>query len=263
MNTGLKNTVVIITGASGGIGGAIVASMLDEGAHVAIHFHRAKERAEHLARKANETGRTAIAVGADLTDEHQVADLFAQVTETLGVPQVCIANAGVWPKQDTALADMSLERWNQTVANNMTSVFLCAREFMRSSRANELTAPAMVVTGSTAGFFGEAGHADYAAAKSGLMYGLLKSLKNEFVQIAPLARINAVCPGWTVTPMTKRFAENDAAVAQAQQTIALRKFGKSEDIASAVTFLASNQLAGHITGQTLFVDGGMEGRILS
>ena len=116
--------------------------------------------------------------------------------------------------------------------------------------------------GSTAGHFGEAGHADYAASKSGLMHGLLASLKNEIPRIARLGRINAVCPGWTLTPMAEKFSANSESMVRALQTIPLRKFAKPEDVASAIVFLSSNKLAGHISGQTLFVSGGMEGRVL-
>ena len=114
----------------------------------------------------------------------------------------------------------------------------------------------------TAGHVGEAGHGDYATAKSGVMHGLLTTLKNEIPRIAPRGRINAVCPGWTMTPMAAKFADNKNAMRRALQTIPLRKFGKPSDIAAAVVFLSSHELAGHITGQLLFVDGGMEGRVL-
>ena len=122
--------------------------------------------------------------------------------------------------------------------------------------------PAIVMIGSTAGEFGEAGHADYAASKSGLMNGLLASLKNEIVEVAPQGRINAVCPGWTLTSMARKLTQDPEAMKRALQTIPLKKFGKPKDVAAAVVFLSSGLLAGHITGQALFVDGGMEGRVL-
>ena len=120
----------------------------------------------------------------------------------------------------------------------------------------------LVMVSSTAGIFGEAGHSDYAAAKAAISGGLLLSLKNEITEVAPSARVNAVAPGWTVTPMTEGRLDPDD-VARVTATMALKKVGRSEDIAAAVLFLASDLAAGHITGQVLTVAGGMEGRLLA
>ena len=95
------------------------------------------------------------------------------------------------------------------------------------------------------------------------MYGMIQSLKNEITRVASRGRVNAVCPGWTITPMARSLTSNEPAMKKALQTIPLRKFASTDDIANAVTFLASNKLASHITGQTLFVDGGMEGRVIN
>ena len=119
-----------------------------------------------------------------------------------------------------------------------------------------------MLIGSTAGLIGEAGHADYAAAKAGVIYGLARSLKNEICRVAPRGRVNVVCPGWTFTPMTKRFATDPAKVQRVLQTIPLRKVGRAHDVAMAVVYLASSHLSGHVTGQVLTVSGGMEGRVL-
>ena len=116
--------------------------------------------------------------------------------------------------------------------------------------------------GSTAAVFGEAGHADYAAAKSAIVGGLLLSLKNEIVRIAPGGRVNAVCPGWTVSPMTRSTLEDPDVLARATRTMALRKAATPEDVARQVLVLASDELSGHVTGQVVLVAGGMEGRLL-
>lgn len=262
MDTDLKGKTIVVTGGSGGIGGAIVETLLGEGAHVAIHAFRAVDRAHQLQQQHSQLPGRAIVVQADLTRETEAGRMFAEVRDQLGPPQVLVANAGDWPADDSPASDLPRERWDRTLAANLTSVFLTVQAFLQDVAQNGLVDPAIVVTGSTAGSFGEAGHADYAAAKAGLMYGLVPSLKNEIVRTAPRGRINAVCPGWTITPMTEKFSGNEAAVARALQTIALRKFAIAQDIAHAVTFLASNRLAGHISGQTLFVSGGMEGRVL-
>jgi 3-oxoacyl-[acyl-carrier protein] reductase len=136
------------------------------------------------------------------------------------------------------------------------------RAFFRGIAAHHLADPAGVLIGSTAGIFGEAGHADYAAAKAGLTYGLARSLKNEICRLAPRGRVNVVCPGWTVTPMARRFAADPARVRRALQTIPLRKVARVHDVAMAILYLASSRLAGHVSGQILTVSGGMEGRLL-
>jgi 3-oxoacyl-[acyl-carrier protein] reductase len=116
-----------------------------------------------------------------------------------------------------------------------------------------------VLVGSTAGVFGEAGHADYAAAKSAILYGLLLSLKNEVVRDEPLARVNAVAPGWTESPMTRGHVDPER-VRKVSRTMALRKVAQPEDVARQVVVLASDLLSGHVTGQVVTIAGGMEGR---
>jgi len=260
MDPDLRGKTVIVTGGSGGIGQEIVRQFALEHANVVIHYYQGQVRAEALASELEST--SVYAVGADLRKEGSVVELFDNAEAKFGSVDVLIANAGVWPVTHTSIRDMSLERWNDTVTTDLTSVFLCIREFLRRSKIKGIVDPAIVMIGSTAGHFGEAGHADYAASKSGLMMGLLASLKNEIAEIAPRGRINAVCPGWTLTSMARKLTDNSEAMIRALQTIPLRKFGKPKDVASAVLFFSSNSLAGHITGQSLFVSGGMEGRVL-
>jgi 3-oxoacyl-[acyl-carrier protein] reductase len=119
----------------------------------------------------------------------------------------------------------------------------------------------LVLVGSTAGRFGEAGHADYAAAKSAIQVGLLLSLKNEIVRVALNGRVNAVAPGWTYSPMTSGVLDQDV-VDQVTRTMALRKVATADDIARAVVVLATDELSGHITGEVVTVAGGMEGRTI-
>ena len=261
MDSGLRDKVVLVTGGSGGIGQAFVGSFVDEGAHVIIHYNSGKERASQLLDSIAKD-RAAI-VQANLQSDDQVVRLFDESEAALSPIDVLIANAGKWPEADTPIHEMRLQRWKETMDVNATSIFLCVREFVKRSIARSLEDPAIVVTGSTAGRFGEAGHGDYASAKSSFMNGLVQSLKNEITRVAARGRINAVCPGWTLTPMARSLTKDTAAMKRALQTIPLRKFASSEDIANSVLFLASNKLAGHITGQALFVDGGMEGRVIN
>ena len=155
--------------------------------------------------------------------------------------------------------ELSLERWEATLRQNLTSVFLTSRAFLREVKRNGHGS--LVLVGSTAGIVGEAGHADYAAAKSAVLGGLLLSLKNEVTRIAPLARVNAVAPGWTESPMTRGHVDADA-VRLVSRTMALRKVAQPDDVAAQVVVLASDVLSGHVTGQVVTVAGGMEGRVV-
>src|SRR3954447_25469534 len=246
MDLGLNDKRVLVTGGSGGIGGACVRLFANEGAHVLVHYHRARERAEAA-------GGASVAQ-ADLRDEADVERLFAQA----GRLDVCIANAGVWPEDDTPVAELSLARFRETIDQNLTATFLTARGFLAQLGDRE---GALVLVGSTAGIFGEAGHADYAAAKSAIIGGLLLSLKNEAVRRNPLTRVNAVAPGWTVSPMTERMLDEEQ-VGLVSRTMALRKVATADDVAAQVVALASPVLSGHVTGQVVTVAGGMEGRLL-
>jgi 3-oxoacyl-[acyl-carrier protein] reductase len=255
VETGLSGKGVLVTGASGGIGAACARAFAAEGARVAVHYHRGEERARAVAGELD----GAPVLGADLTDEQEVDRLFRETREALGRIEVCAAVAGVWPAEDVPVWQLPLERWERTLRQNLTSTFLTARGFLREVERNR--AGSLVLVGSTAGIVGEAGHADYAAAKSAILGGLLLSLKNEVVRVAPRARVNAVAPGWTESPMTRGHVDPES-VRRVSRTMALRKVARPEDVARQVVVLASDDLSGHVTGQVVVVAGGMEGRVL-
>jgi 3-oxoacyl-[acyl-carrier protein] reductase len=255
METGLSGKGVLVTGASGGIGAACARAFAAEGARVAVHYRGGEERATAVAA---ELGGAPV-VQADLTDESDVDRLFEEARAALGRIDVCAAVAGVWPQPDEPVWELSLERWEATLRANLTSAFLTARGFLREVERNGHGS--LVLVGSTAGIVGEAGHADYAAAKSAILHGLLLSLKNEVVRIAPRARVNAVAPGWTESPMTRGLVD-EAQVRKISRTMALRKVAQPEDVARQVVVLSSDELSGHVTGQVVTVAGGMEGRVV-
>ncbi len=246
METGLIGTRVLVTGGSGGIGSACVRMFAAEGAHVVVHYHRNRAGAE-------QAGGDEI-VQADLTDEDEVARMFAEAGEL----DACAAVAGVWPVEDVPVWELPLTRWRETVDANLTATFLTARGFLAGLGERE---GSLVLVGSTAGLFGEAGHADYAAAKAAILQGLLLSLKNEVVRRNPRARVNAVAPGWTVSPMTEGELDPER-VRRIVRTMALPRVARAEDVAAQVVALSSQLLSAHVTGQVVTVAGGMEGRVI-
>ena len=253
MDTDLAGKGVLVTGGAGGIGSAVVRAFAAEGAHVAVHYHRSQNAAESLAAEIE-----GVAIAADLTDEDEADALVPAAVAALGRLDVCVANAGAWPRQDLPLWELPLERWQATLAANLTVTFLTVRGFLR--HAARTGTGSLVMVGSTAGIFGEAGHADYAAAKGAVITGLLLSAKNEAARIGTGVRVNAVAPGWTLTPMIGDRGLDAEHVARATSTMALKKLGRPEDVASQIVALASDRISGHVTGQVVSVAGGMEGR---
>ncbi|MEZ5330721.1 MAG: SDR family oxidoreductase [Thermoanaerobaculia bacterium] len=173
---------------------------------------------------------------------------------------VCVANAGTWPEDDAPLWELALERWEETLRSNLTATFLTARAFLR--HAVDRRRGSLVLVGSTAGRFGEAGHSDYASAKAAIQGGLLLSLKNEVARLGASVRVNAVAPGWTATPMSAAALEDPELVRRATATMALKKVATPQDIARMAVVLASERLSGHVTGELVTVAGGMEGRLV-
>lgn len=258
MNSDIEGKRYLITGAAGGIGRAVAVAFAGEGAAPVLHYHKSEAAAEKLA---IELGGAAV-VRADLRDERQLDAMYAAVLADGATLDGIVVNAGIWVEADVPVHAMSLEQWEGTMTADLTSAFLTCRGFLRHLADVPRDDASIVMVASTAGLFGEAGHADYASAKAAMAHGLTASLKNEIVKLAPRGRVNCVCPGWVRTPMAEPALADPAAVQHVTATMALRKVAEPEDVARAVVYLSSAALSGHVSGTILPVAGGMEGRLL-
>ncbi|KAF7349245.1 hypothetical protein MSAN_01714000 [Mycena sanguinolenta] len=265
MDLELDNVHVLITGASGGIGLETTRLFLKQGAKVTAHYN---SNAASLNALIAEFGSDKIlAAQANLSAEDDVMRMFSEASNSaLGIVQILVINHAISPPEDDSVLNMTLERWRNTIDTNLTASFLVSREYLRrlESASDELKAKAAIVfVGSTAGKYGEAGHADYAASKSALMYGFMLSLKNEIVKIAPKGRVNCVAPGWVRTPKKEEKLKDPIFVHRALATVPLKKPAEPWDIATQIICLSSTKNSGHVSGHVVMVDGGMEGRLLN
>jgi 3-oxoacyl-[acyl-carrier protein] reductase len=244
---GLTDKTALVTGASRGIGAAVARRLAAEGARVWVNYMGSRERAEALVAEIADAGGSANAVQADVSDPAACASIVEQVVSEGGRIDILVNNAGI--TRDGLLVRMSDEDWDAVIRTNLTSVFACTRAAARpmmKQRAGSIVNMASVV-----GVMGNAGQANYVAAKAGVI-GLTKTTARELAGRG--VRCNAVAPGFIETDMTAGLPE--AACDAARSVIAMDRFGSTEDVASAVAFLASEEAA-YITGQVLAVDGGM------
>ncbi|MGD2019288.1 MAG: SDR family oxidoreductase [Planctomycetota bacterium] len=264
MNLGLEGRAVFISGASGGIGRAVARILAEEGAQLVLHGHRQVEALSAWLEEQPWRDQASIA-RADVQDPDAMERVLAEARERHGRLHGCVVNAGIWPPEDRPLVDLDPERIDAVLGVNLAGAFWTARGFLRALRAAgpdpDGAGASLVFTGSTAAKFGERGHADYAASKSGL-YGLMRSLKNEIVALDPYGRVNVVEPGWTVTEMTARNLEEPGVVERVVRTMPVQQLARTDDIARSIAWVLSPTAARHLTGEALTVAGGMEGRVL-
>ncbi|MHA2159515.1 MAG: SDR family NAD(P)-dependent oxidoreductase [Candidatus Thorarchaeota archaeon] len=258
MDTGLAGKHILITGASGGIGLVTARLFLSEGAKVTGTFNRSAEPLQGLVSDYSDSLKI---IKVDQTSEDDVRNLFTKANQSFGRVDVLVANAAISVPEGQSIQDMTLDRWDNTLRVNLTGSFLCAKHFFSNLEVYSGESASLILVGSTAGLFGEAWYVDYSTSKAA-MHGMMMSLKNEIVHLAPLGRVNLVNPGWTLTPMAEKALTDKDMVKRILQTIPMRKTAVSEDIAGAILYLASDNLAGHVSGQTITVAGGMEGRVL-
>ncbi len=242
----LTGQAALVTGGSRGIGRAAALLLARAGADVALTFHTRADDAEAAAREVKHLGRRVYVGGGDLADPEVVDRLVAGVKREFGGLDIFVANAGVWPPEEIALAELPLARWRRTVAANLDSVFLTTRAALGVMRPGGR----VVIVSSTAGQRGEAYHADYAATK-GALIALTKSLAVEY---APDVIVNCVAPGWVDTEMSSPALTKDNR-ARIERTIPLGHLATAEDVAGPILFLCS-PLSRHITGEVLNVNGG-------
>ena len=240
----LTGKTALVTGATGGIGGAIARALHAQGAHVVLSGTREAALAELKA----QMGERASTVVANLSDADQVDDLVAKAEEAAGAPlDIVIANAGI--TRDGLIVRMKDEDWDTVIKVNLEGYFRLARaaaKGMMKRRAGRIIGITSIV-----GVTGNPGQTNYAASKAG-MIGFSKALAQELASRG--VTVNCVAPGFIASPMTD--ALNDQQKAGILSTIPAGKLGEGADIAAACVYLASNE-GGYVTGQTLHVNGGM------
>ncbi|MCG3255212.1 MAG: SDR family oxidoreductase [Candidatus Heimdallarchaeota archaeon] len=260
MDLNLTGKHVLLTGGTGGIGKVIIDQLVEEEARVTIHYNTNTVSATEIQNKYDSS--SVFLVQGDLRKEEDIENLFFKANDHFGRIDNLIANAGIWGSESTLTSELSLDQWNNTLDVNLTGVFLCVRAFFRNLIKYPGKSASIVLVGSTAGFFGEAGHADYSASKAALMYGLTKTWKNEIIHYVEMGRVNSVGPGWVLTEMVGESLEDMEEVRKILQTVPMQKIASATDVANTVLFLLSDKASGHISGESLLVSGGMEGRVL-
>lgn len=241
----LQDQVAVVTGASRGIGRAVALALAAEGAKVAVNYASSSGAADAVVADISAAGGEALAVQADVAQAEQVETLFKTVLDNWGRVDVLVNNAGI--TRDTLLMRMKNEEWQAVIDLNLTGVFLCTRAVsktmlkQRSGRIINIT--------SVAGQMGNPGQANYSAAKAGVI-GLTKTVARELASRG--VTVNAVAPGFIETDMTSGLEAEPIL-----KMIPLGRYGKPEEIAGMVRFLAADPAAAYITGQVFNVDGGM------
>lgn len=236
--------VALVTGASRGIGKACAIELAKAGCDVVITYAGNSEAAEKTVEELKALGVNAESYKFDVSNQAEVDEAIAKIIEKHGRIDVLLNNAGI--TRDDLFIRMDAEKWNAVINTNLNSAFYVTKpvvKLMMKQRSG-----AIVNTSSVVGLYGNPGQANYSAAKAGII-GFTKSLAKELGSRG--IRVNAVCPGFIATDMTKNLPNIDEYL----KAISLRRLGEAEDIAKAVKFLALD--ADYITGQALEVDGGM------
>ncbi|MDJ0703268.1 MAG: 3-oxoacyl-[acyl-carrier-protein] reductase [Leptolyngbyaceae cyanobacterium MO_188.B28] len=242
----LQDKVAIITGASRGIGRAAAVALAAEGAQVVVNYARSSTAADEVVAEIQAMGGNAIALQADVSQADQVEALIRGAMDKWGQIDVLVNNAGI--TRDTLLLRMKPEDWQAVIDLNLTGVFLCTRavsKIMLKQRSGRI-----INIASVAGQMGNPGQANYSAAKAGVI-GFTKTVAKELGARGVTA--NAIAPGFIATDMTEKLPNSEEIL----KFIPLGRFGKPEEVAGLIRFLAADPAAAYITGQVMNVDGGM------
>jgi len=244
--------VAIITGSSRGIGAATAIRLAEDGFNICVNYHRDQTAAMEIVKQIESLGRNAIAVQADVSDEHQVRELFEQSDRQLGQLFALVNNAGILHQQ-SRLVDMNAQRINQVLATNVTGTFLCSKHAInRMSSKNGGLGGAIVNVSSAAARLGAANeYIDYAASK-GAIDTLTIGLANEVADEA--IRVNAVRPGFIYTDMHASGGEAKR-VDRLKSSLPIKRGGEASEVASAISWLVSDE-SSYTTGAFIEVSGG-------
>ena len=245
----LSNRVAIVTGSARGIGREIVLKLAEAGASVVINDIGDASTLEAVAAEIKTLNRNSLTVVADVSLPEDVAKLVDTTLSTFGKIDILVNNAGI--TRDQLLMRMSEEDWDNVLRVNLKSAFLCTRAVLRPMLKQRWGR--IIIIASIVGIIGNAGQANYAAAKAGII-GFTKSTAKEVAARGITA--NAIAPGFIETAMTQKLDENQRQALK--KNIPAGYFGAPRDVAEAVAFLASEE-AHYLTGQVLCVDGGMSG----
>ncbi len=243
----LKGKVALVTGASRGIGRAIALALAEAGAIVAINYSGNEAKAQEVVAEIEQLGSKSMAIRANVAVGEQVEQMVTQVLDTFGKLDILVNNAGI--TRDNLIMRMKEEDWDQVINTNLKGVFHCIKAVTRPMMKQR--SGRIINISSVVGVMGNAGQANYVAAKAGVI-GLTKSTARELASRG--ITVNAIAPGFIETDMTDVLGESVRA--ELMKAIPLARLGKPTDVARTVRFLASDDAA-YITGQVIHVDGGM------
>jgi glucose 1-dehydrogenase len=254
---GLHGKNVLVTGGSSGIGQAIAVRFAEYGANVAINYLRAREEAHDTEEQVHactarvrQMGVRDVLVGGDVSDEDDVVRMVGEAVEGLGGIDVLVNNAGIQISRPTE--ELSSADFDRVLAVNLRGAFLCAREAIRQFLA-EGKGGSVVNVSSVHQLIPKPGYLGYSTSKGGMM-NLTRTLALEYAGRG--IRVNGVGPGATVTPINRAWIDDPVKRAQVEEHIPMRRAGEADEMAGVTAFLASD-MAAYITGQTIFVDGGL------